>query len=175
MYDNGDTDYSLGFDFVVSPAGARLAAVYDDFVVEKSLVLTGFQVLIAVDFGKTVCKQYSPSFQVYQDAPNGTPTTVHGPFAYKVESVSSTEHQHLGELYFLTVRFAKTTFHHGHYWFKFSSYCMEQQNGAFVLATSTVKNDEGWITTPEFTGPISSSPYIVPPHDFAFALISGEK
>lgn len=173
VYDNGDTDYTIGFDFVVSPGGARLAAVYDDFLVEKGkhLIFDSFQTIVAIDSGRTLCSQYSPSFQIYTDSPNGAPTAVHGPFVVKTQAFSSSEHHQIGTLYYFTVHFTKTSLPAGHYWFKFTSYCMEQQSSAFAMGTATVKNEEGWITTPDYTGPISSSPFVVPPHDFAYALI----
>jgi hypothetical protein len=173
MYDNGDTDYSIGFEYVVAPGGARLAAVYDDFIVgkDKHLVFDAIQILVAADRGKSLCAQYSPSFQLYVDSPNGSPAALHGPFIAKIHSYSTDEKHHLGELSILTIHFAKTTLAAGHYWFKLSCFCSEAESSGYALATATVKNDEGWVTTPDYTGPISASPFVLPPHDIAFALI----
>ena len=171
VYSNGIPDYTMGFDFIISPGAAQTTAIYDDFPVSKhNLTFDGFQIIMAEAENAKVCAHLSPNFQIFSSAANGYPIEIHGPFTLKTVLYKTKTEQGLGTLYHLVLHFKEVKVKPGHYWFKFSCFCSEYGSTAFALGTSLVQHDEAWISTQDYTGPISSSPLILPPHDFAFAL-----
>ena len=170
VYNNGDSDYYLGFEFVISPQGTKVATIYDDFVVknEKMITFDMFQTLVTV--GTSMCQLFTPAFEIFSDSPRGSEVIFDGPFTVNTSLYTQKVDKRLGAIHYLSIHFPRHTLESGHYWIKLSCLCAEPQNIAFALSTTFVKYEEAWIKSPEHFGRISESPLDVPPQDFAFAL-----
>jgi len=165
-YDNGDTDHSVEFDFVVSPGEVTVAAIWDDFVITTDTFISGLKFLMITDPGVPLCHQYSPSFHFFRGNQTSYQFSYHGTLFVRTSPILDEAYENM---HYLILTFAKTKFYPDHYWFKLSMFC-EESSRAFLLTTSNVKNSEARVEGPTYSGPISEGPFGQPPHDFAFAL-----
>lgn len=181
VYDNGHTDYSMGFEIVASPGGSPIAAIADDFALTADVSIIGsFQFIVAEPTDAHICF-HSVRLHLTHDAkgtPNGKAVQM------DEKSLSFTHHvlpdapkkmlAHVGDLYLFTVHLLHPIFlGRGHYWFHLTAVCRNTTK-SFALAKREVLSHEAHIEVDGYSGTISSSPFDVPPHDFAFVIITPE-
>jgi hypothetical protein len=181
VYDNGHTDYSVGFEMVSSPGGSPVAAIMDDFALTADVSIIGsFQFIAAESADDKICF-HSVRLHLTHDSqgtPNGRPVVFdesrlsfsHHVLPHAPKKIAS----HLGDLYLFTIHLLHPIFlGRGHYWFHLTATC-KNATKSFALAKKEVLFNEARIEVDGYSGTISGSPFTVPSHDFAFVIITPE-